>query len=250
MTEIAEQHKHRLREYFDGVGYERWAAIYGDGPLSRMRRSIRDGHAEMLGLAEAWLAEGLDQRPATSDQVCVDPSNARSSFAVRPWSILDAGCGTGVFSLALARRGWQVTAVDIAPQMVAAARERVGAAGLADRATFLAGDLEVVEGTFDAVACFDVLIHYGRAGFARMCRQLAGLTRGPLLLTYAPHEPLLAALHWVGGRFPHGSRRTDIQMLPERFVRATLAEAGMRVRRQARISRGVYHVALVEAVPV
>ena len=64
---------------------------------------------------------------------------------------------------------------------------------------------------------------------------------------YAPREPVLAALHWLGGRFPRGERRTDIQMIPEPFVRATLAAAGMQVVRQARVSRGFYHVTLLEA---
>ena len=73
--------------------------------------------------------------------------------------------------------------------------------------------------------------------------------RGPLLLTYAPSEPVLAALHWLGGRFPKGERRTDIQMIPARFVGETLAQAGMTVYRQARISRGFYHVTLLEAHP-
>jgi magnesium-protoporphyrin O-methyltransferase len=163
--------------------------------------------------------------------------------------VLDAGCGTGLFSLALARRGFDITALDIAPQMVAATREQARAAGLAERVTCSSGDLESASGSFDAVVCFDVLVHYPRASFAQLCTHLASLTRGPLLMTYAPREPVLAALHWLGGRFPRGQRRTDIQMIPEPFVRATLAAAGMRVTRQARVSRGFYHVTLLEAYP-
>lgn len=162
--------------------------------------------------------------------------------------MLDAGCGTGLFSVALARHGFNVTAIDLAPQMIEAARENARRAGVDDRIKFLADDLEAIDGSFDAVVCFDVLVHYPRPLFAQLCTHLARSSRGPLLLTYAPHSTLLAALHWIGGKFPHSQRRTEIQMIPERFVKQTLADAGMRVRRTDRISHKFYHVALVEAV--
>jgi len=53
---------------------------------------------------------------------------------------LDAGCGTGFLSLELARRGHRVTGVDFAPAMIAAARRKADAEGLAVR--FEEGDAE------------------------------------------------------------------------------------------------------------
>lgn len=223
-------HKAQLQTYFDGVGFERWAAIYGQVPLSRVRRSIRAGHGAMLEQASAWVAESLPTLPQ-------EPT------------ALDAGCGTGLFSLALARRGFAVTAVDIAPQMVGAASEAAVRAGLQDRISFACGDAESLSGRYDLVACFDVLVHYPPELFAPLLKQLAGLASGSLLFTYAPAVPLLSALHWIGGRFPQGQRRQNIRMIPERFVVQTLAEAGMTVRRSARVSHGFYHVTLVEARP-
>nr|WP_321981017.1 methyltransferase domain-containing protein [uncultured Cohaesibacter sp.] len=38
-----------------------------------------------------------------------------------PAALLDIGCGTGTFALELAGRGYKVTAVDPAPQMIALA---------------------------------------------------------------------------------------------------------------------------------
>src|SRR5689334_22665004 len=169
MTDVAQQHKSRLRDYFDGVGFERWSAIYGQAEVSRIRQTIRDGHAAMLGQAEAWLLEALR---AGGRQMANDDS---SSFH-RPSSVLDAGCGTGLFSLALARRGLDVTAVDIAPQMVAATLELARSAGQSNRISALTGDLERIGGSFDAVVCFDVLVHYPYAGFAQLCAHLASLT--------------------------------------------------------------------------
>jgi magnesium-protoporphyrin O-methyltransferase len=242
MIDTAE-HKVRLRDYFDGVGFERWSAIYGDTRLSAVRRTIRDGHAAMLALAEAWLAEGLEGERGTEGE-------GPAATLHHPPSVLDAGCGTGLFSIALARRGFAVTAVDIAPQMVGAARRQAQAAGVQEQIAFVVGDLEALEGAYEAVACLDVLVHYPPPAFVQLVGRLARMSRGPLLFTYAPREPLLAALHWVGGRFPRGQRRTDIQMIAAVEVDAALAAAGMRLRRQARVSRGFYHVALVEAWPV
>jgi magnesium-protoporphyrin O-methyltransferase len=252
MTDIAQQHKSRLRDYFDGIGFERWSAIYGHDRVSRIRQTIRDGHAAMLAQAEQWLLEALraDERPKTNDERASRAPASTSSFVLRPASILDAGCGTGLFTLALARRGLNVVAVDIAPHMVETTLAQARQAGLAERVAGHTSDLERVGGRFDAVVCFDVLVHYPRASFAQICTHLAALTRGPLLLTYAPYKPALAALHWLGGRFPKSERRTDIQMIPEGFVRETLALAGMQIYRQVRISHGFYHVTLLEARPL
>lgn len=231
MTNTILQHKHKLREYFDGVGFERWSAIYrNDSGLSRVRQTIHDGHAAMLAQAQAWLAEWADA------------SGARAGSA------LDAGCGTGLFSVALAQRGFRVTAADIAPQMVGAARAAARAAGVDERITFLVGDLEAVGGSYDAVACFDVLVHYPRPLFEQLCAHLARRADGILLLTYAPATPLLSLLHKLSGLFPRSQRRQDIQMIPERVVAQTLRAQGLEVRRSARISRGFYHVVLLEAV--
>ena len=205
-----------------------------------MRATIRKGHTQMLALALDWLDEGTgDRGQGTGDR--------GQGTGDRNRHVLDAGCGTGLLTLALARRGYAVTAIDIAPQMAAAVRAQADAAGLGGQVQSSSGDLETVSGMFDAVACLDVLIHYPSAMFAPMLTRLASMTRGPLVFTYAPHEPLLAALHWVGGRFPKGQRRTDIQMIRAQFVEQTLAAAGMRIRRTERISAGFYYVALVEA---
>jgi magnesium-protoporphyrin O-methyltransferase len=233
ISDGAHHHKARLRDYFDGVGFQRWSAIYGGEKLSLVRRTIRDGHGAMIALAERWLAEALAAGAL--------PAGGR---------LLDAGCGTGLLSVAMARRGLSVTAVDIAPRMVAATRGLAREAGVEGGIEFVVDDLEGVGGSFDAAACLDVLIHYPRPAFGRLARRLAQRSRGPLLLTYAPREPLLAALHWLGGRFPKGQRRTDIQLIPEAEVEQTLAAAGMQIRRRARVSRGFYHVTLVEARPV
>jgi ubiquinone/menaquinone biosynthesis C-methylase UbiE len=50
---------------------------------------------------------------------------------------LDIGCGTGSLAIACARRGGQVTGIDISPQMLDIARRKVEQAELADSITLL-----------------------------------------------------------------------------------------------------------------
>lgn len=222
------QHKARLRNYFDGVGFARWSAIYGDAALSPVRRAIREGHTRMLAQAEMWLAESIPQAAGLT--------------------ALDAGCGTGLFSLALARRGFAVRAADIAPQMAAATAAAAAAAGLADRVHCQVSDLDELAGSYDLVACFDVLIHYPPELFGGMLAHLASLSSRTLIFTYAPHSPLLALLHRIGGFFPRSQRRSEIQMIRAELVQRSLAAAGMQIVRTKRVGKSFYHVTLVESV--
>lgn len=226
-THEIQTHKTQLQTYFDGIGFDRWSAIYGDGTLSRVRQTVRSGHAAMLDQAATWLRE----RGAAG-------------------RLLDAGCGTGLFSVRMAGHGFAVTAVDIAPRMVAATHHAAHKAGVSDQIDCHVGDIEGVIaglGEFDAVACFDVLVHYPQSAFVPLCTQLARQCKGPFLFTYAPYRHSLALLHRIGAFFPKGQRRTEIQMIRESVVVGALAVAGMRIRRSINISQGFYHVTLLEA---
>lgn len=223
------EHKAALQDYFDGVGFDRWRAIYGgDDELSYIRRTVQEGHAQMLDTARDWLLD--------------DGSHTRESDA----TLFDAGCGTGLFSLMMAQQGYTVRGVDIAPRMVQQAQSAAADAGLT-QTHFTAGDIATVQDSFDVVACFDVLVHYPRQLFVELCTRLAQQATHTLILTYAPYRRLLALLHYIGGFFPKGQRRTEIQMIPDALVAQTLADAGMTIRRTQEISQGFYHVTLLEA---
>jgi ubiquinone/menaquinone biosynthesis C-methylase UbiE len=74
--------------------------------------------------------------------------------------VLDAGCGTGNYALALATAGFRVIGVDFAAGMLAQARKKASA-GLSDYVSFQPADLNVPlrfpTAHFDHVICISVL---------------------------------------------------------------------------------------------
>jgi len=74
-----------------------------------------------------------------------------------PGTALDLGCGEGGDAIWLARRGWRVTAVDIAEGALALGARHAAEAGVADAITWERHDLadSWPDGTFDVVsACY------------------------------------------------------------------------------------------------
>jgi len=84
-------------------------------------------------------------------------------------TVLDAGCGSGVHSVRLARLGFRVRAVDISETMLAHARRNVESAGVADRVTLGRQDLrelDLPDASFRFAFSWGVLIHIPEAGRA------------------------------------------------------------------------------------
>ena len=75
--------------------------------------------------------------------------------------VLDVGCGGGLLAEALARRGAQVTAIDLAPTMIETARLHAAEAGLAvDYRVQDANELAAqAPHSFDVVCCMEMLEH-------------------------------------------------------------------------------------------
>lgn len=84
--------------------------------------------------------------------------------------VLDAGCGTGNWSAALALQGLRVRGFDLSPQMLAHAVEVARELGLDEEAvSFRPGDVERVDfpdALFDGIICFNVLDFAPRPGVA------------------------------------------------------------------------------------
>jgi ubiquinone/menaquinone biosynthesis C-methylase UbiE len=93
-------------------------------------------------------------------------------------TVLDAGCGEGVLSVLLAKKGCTVTGVDLSEPNVAAARTFAAACGMQDHVTFLSGDAEhlpVPDKSFDYVVSSHVLEHV--PDFVQGVRELARVAR-------------------------------------------------------------------------
>jgi cyclopropane-fatty-acyl-phospholipid synthase len=92
--------------------------------------------------------------------------------------VLDIGSGWGGLAMTLARDyGADVTGVTLSTEQISLARERVAAAGLADRVRFELRDYRDVVGPFDRVISVGMLEHVGapnlRKYFETVKRQLA-----------------------------------------------------------------------------
>ena len=84
----------------------------------------------------------------------------KREYRGKPELLLDLGCGTGSMTLELARRGYDMTGIDISPEMLNIARERAEREGL--DVLWLCQDMTEFElyGTVDvALCCLDGINH-------------------------------------------------------------------------------------------
>ncbi len=105
--------------------------------------------------------------------------------------VLDVGCGSGSNVLWLAKRGYRASGVDIAPTVVAIARERVRQAGVAAELRVAnATALPFASGAFGAVidsGCFHSLPRRSRDRYAQEVYRVLR-PHSPFLLTWIPRE--------------------------------------------------------------
>jgi SAM-dependent methyltransferase len=109
-----------------------------------------------------------------------------AEWDIRPCRVLELGCGTGVNAVYLAQHGFDVTACDVAPRAIEAAKSRADAAGV-KVSLFVADVLELPDlGDFPLV--FDRGLYHAvrRENLEGFLKTLARVTRpGSLYLTLA-----------------------------------------------------------------
>jgi ubiquinone/menaquinone biosynthesis C-methylase UbiE len=162
-TEVGREKRRRQRVLFDSVAelYDASRPVYTDDAVDCLVRTA-----------------GLDSASA----------------------VLEVGCGTGQLTGQLAARGFKLTAIDIGPSMIAAARRRVRS----DSVTLLATsfeDLAAEDGSFSAIVSADAF-HWidPELRFSKSARLLSpGGWLAVLSLHYSYDEPLKTALQkmWV-----------------------------------------------------
>lgn len=128
-------------------------------------------------------------------------------------SALDLGCGRGIWTIELARRGWRVTGVDIVPKALDAARRRVEQAGV--QARLVQGDLADLRAA-DIGSDFQLIIDFGAIHGLRNAQRLAA---GREVSAVAAPGATMVLLAWAPARrgpLPRGmSRETVQEIFPE-----------------------------------
>jgi SAM-dependent methyltransferase len=139
-----------------------------------------------------------------------------------PARLLDLGCGTGWTSFFFAKCGYEVTGVDIAPDMIHHASLRQAREG-PDHLQFRTADYEELDGesTFDAVVFFDALHHAVDEAAALRCAYRA-LKPGGLCVASEP-----------GGRHSHSPGAV------EAVRQFNVTEKNMPPLRIIRVARGI-----------
>jgi magnesium-protoporphyrin O-methyltransferase len=220
----------QLQTYFDRTAVEAWARLTSDAPVSRIRATVRAGRDAMRQTILDWL-------PA-------DLSGVR---------VLDAGCGTGALAVEAAKRGASVVAIDLSPNLVALARDRMPVVPGAGRIEFRAGDmLDLSLGRFDYAVAMDSLIHYRAADMADAVARLASRVDHGIIFTFAPRTPALTLMHAAGKLFPRGDKSPAIEPVGcdaiAKRLRIHPALAPWHVGRTHRVSSGFYISQALEIV--
>jgi ubiquinone/menaquinone biosynthesis C-methylase UbiE len=188
------QDQHAVTRYFDREA-SFWQAAYGEATLQgRIYR-------ERQGVALSWI-----------DQLALGHT-AR---------ILEIGCGAGLLSVALARKGYCVDASDCAPAMLAMARKNATGHQVADRiALFLADvqQLPIPDASYDLVLALGV-IPWVKAPQAALREMARVLRPGGYLLVTADNSWRLNYLL--------DPKLSPILAFPRRLSGAALRRLGLR----------------------
>src|SRR6185312_7489679 len=159
---------------------------------------------------------------------------------------LDVGCGGGLLSEALSRKGATVTGIDLAPGMVEVARLHAAEEGIAvdyrmAAAEELAADMA---GSFDVITCMEMLEHVPQP--ARMLATLGALARpgGSVFVSTLNRNLKAFLLAIVGAEYvlkllPRGTHEYERLIRPSELARGA-RDAGLMPRAIAGIELNPY----------
>ncbi len=160
--------------------------------------------AYRLGVAP-W--ERAAVHPAAAEQIAALFDREEEQRDAPYGEALDLGCGSGIWAVELARRGWRVTGVDTAPKALERARERVREAGV---------DVRLIEADATALQSagvgtgFELVWDFGTVhGLTPRQREAVGRE----VTALAAPGASLVMIAWAPGRrgpLPRGMSRDDV----------------------------------------
>jgi ubiquinone/menaquinone biosynthesis C-methylase UbiE len=151
-------------------------------------------------------------------------------------TVLDAACGTGRITALLQRNGFRATGCDVSLAMMAVAHRRLTSLGY--EVPLVEGSVEHLpypDRSFDAATCIGLLMHLDAGVRVRALRELARVSRGPLVVQYG----CVDLFQRLGARMtgvPPGQVRCPVS---EEEMQTDLARSGLRALAQSWVVRGL-----------
>ena len=138
--------------------------------VARAKRQARAHYDLSTDLYRLFLDEGLnyscalyrDEHESLEQAQANKLMHIAAKLRLSPGTtVLEIGGGWGSLAIMLARAGAQVTSLNVSPEQVKIARERVEEAGLSDRVTFVLEDYREHAGAYDRVVSVGMMEHVG-----------------------------------------------------------------------------------------
>jgi len=161
------KHSNSRLSKVEGIDYKRGAIEYPArlAPSDRHHLLTKPFY-NLANKISRWSGDGLDE---DTQRHFTDFANMAYALALPSGArILDVGCGSGWLCEYFARLGYEMMGIDLSPDMIAIARERVNKVSYgADHETelrcrFLVHNIETapLSQRFDAILCYDALHHF------------------------------------------------------------------------------------------
>jgi magnesium-protoporphyrin O-methyltransferase len=238
------QRRSQIESYFDRTAAEAWERLTSDAPVSGVRATVRAGREAMRHLMTEWLVDRLGR---------LEPNGQRRTHPLEQYSVLDAGCGTGLLAVDLAKLGAQVVATDLSPKLIEVAQRRAPGNLAPGVVCFQAGDmLDATLGRFDVLMAMDSLIHYAPEQAMAAISSFAPRVRRSMIITFVPRTPLLMLMMGIGRLFPRSDRSPGVVPMSERWLREAIEMApalrDWKIGRVQRVSKGFYTSTALELI--
>jgi 2-polyprenyl-3-methyl-5-hydroxy-6-metoxy-1,4-benzoquinol methylase len=192
------------------------------GELEEFRRCLMTQPRGFPSWEELYKQDIIEKLPWYWPALDPDLDAALGRHGISSGRVLDQGTGPGTQAIALAERGFMVTACDLSTAAIAYAARRSKERGV--EVTFVQDDIlaSLLTGPFEVVfdrGCFHVLAPEQRAGYVETTHRLLAPSGWLFIKTFSHHQP--------GEQGPHRFAPEDLRRtFGDRFDVVEILEAG------------------------